>query len=164
MAMQLKPIYEDLPEEKSSPELEAKLVTKYGPTLSGLGADYAWCKKTWNLNQKNYSLNISPNGAKTFLMAPTTAAPLADPMNISQINGEPAQSGVLSIFWDAERNTTVGVLQLNLAPTPAQQVPGGPQVKPIPPSSFYIWLPTEKLDGDALKHLKKITAPPPPKS
>lgn len=139
IAITLKPIYEDVPTEKQTPELIAALSQKYGPALNGTGATYSWCKKSWSVKGQSYGANISPNNASQFLMTPANCSPLGTGINLQNINNEPSMSGAVSFFYDRDDNIPKAVVSLNLAPSPATAKEGEGPPKSVTPTSFTLW-------------------------
>ncbi|HTL52684.1 MAG TPA: hypothetical protein VL860_08935 [Planctomycetota bacterium] len=149
IAEQLRPIYQDEPTERQTPELVAKLCLQYGPVMTGTGADYAWCKKTWYADDKAMSANISPSNASNVLLIPTRSLPLdgGTQITLTNLNGSPSQTGSITCFYDMDDRRPVAVLQLNLGP-----LPGAPKAEPKPDIK-----PAAPATGDGA-----TPAPPPP--
>lgn len=162
IATSLKPVYEDIVTDKSSPEVTAGLVAKYKAYLQPAGCTYGWCKKSWTVKEKPNSTLISPDNAQKFDMQPANAAPLSEPLTLTNINGEITQSGTVTLYYDIDAKKPVAVLNLNLAPPAAAQAAGGPTVKAVPPTSFTLWYDTEPLEGMAREQVElRLKAPPP---
>lgn len=153
VATGLKPIIEDVVTDKSSPEVTAALVAKYKTYLQPAGSYYGWCKKSWTVKDKPHSTNISPDNATSFLMQPAHAAPLSEPMNLMNINGEITQSGNLTLYYDTDANKPVAVLSLSLAPPRVAQAADGPAVKAIPPTQFILFFDTDPMVGLAKEEM-----------
>lgn len=122
IAKSLKPVYADVPASSFSTAFVAQLCQKYGPTLDGTGATYAWCKKTWDHNGTHCAANLDRNNSGKYLSIPVSCKPLGEPITLQNINGQPNQTGQLACFYDLDDNMPKAILTLYLAPEPGAPI------------------------------------------